>query len=154
MKQKDTALPINDHAYGVAVPEGLHEAIEAERDNLSRAHSLLACLAIAMEYDSGSADGAYYPDVARIARDMVKKSIGALDSLALQRLLAADRIKDESIERPAMKPRRSACGPRAAHYRVIFQPANRRAAALHRRRYTAAFADNVPLVRRVSTGFS
>src|SRR5882762_1478062 len=39
-----------DHVYGVPVPEGLHEAIETERDHLSKAESVLGCLAIAMEY--------------------------------------------------------------------------------------------------------
>src|SRR5476649_1517324 len=38
-----------DHVYGVPVPEGLHEAIENERGNLSRAESVLGCLAISME---------------------------------------------------------------------------------------------------------
>src|SRR6185312_14463880 len=40
------------HAYGVPVPEGLHDAIETERGNLSKAESVLGCLVISMEYES------------------------------------------------------------------------------------------------------
>jgi hypothetical protein len=84
-------------AYGVPVPDGLHEAIEAERSNLAKAESLLACLTIAMEYgDSDCARGPYYPDVAELARDLVRQSINGLDSLTLQRRLARDRVKEGS----------------------------------------------------------
>jgi hypothetical protein len=61
----------------------LLEAIEAERDNLSRAASVLGCLAIAMEHGERGHKGPYYPDVAQIALDMVRKSIGALDPINL-----------------------------------------------------------------------
>jgi hypothetical protein len=57
-----------EHVYGVPVPEGLHEAIETERENLSTAESVLGCLAIAMEYETDSINGPYYPDVAQLAR--------------------------------------------------------------------------------------
>src|SRR6266581_634885 len=49
-------------AYGAPVPEGLHEAIEEERGNLSKAESVLGCLAIAMESEADSVDGPYYPE--------------------------------------------------------------------------------------------
>ena len=68
-----------DDAYGVPVPRGLHEAIEVERDNLSKAHSLLGCLALSMEAEPDPVSGPYYPDIARLARDMVKQSINGLD---------------------------------------------------------------------------
>jgi hypothetical protein len=61
----------------------LLKAIETERDNLSRAESLLGCLTIAMEYGEGTHKGPYYPDVVQIAREMVRKSIGALDPINL-----------------------------------------------------------------------
>jgi hypothetical protein len=84
------------HAYGVPVPEGLHEAIETERGNLAKAESLLGCMVIAMEYETDSVTGPYYPDVARIARDMVRQSINSLDSLTLQQLLLRNKIKDDT----------------------------------------------------------
>jgi hypothetical protein len=84
-----------DHVYGVPVPEALHEAIEMERDNLSKAASVLGCLANSMEYDDDAVDGPYYPDVARLARQLVTQSINALDSLTLQRLLLRDKVKED-----------------------------------------------------------
>ena len=83
-----------EHAYGVPVPEGLHEAIEAERGNLSRAESVLGCLAISMEYDADSVNKPYYPDVAQLARELVRQSINGLDSLVLQQRLLRNKIKE------------------------------------------------------------
>jgi hypothetical protein len=61
----------------------LLKAIETERGNLSRADSLLGCLIIAMEYGETMHKGPYYPDVAQIAHEMVRKSISALDPINL-----------------------------------------------------------------------
>ena len=83
-----------EHAYGVAIPEGLHEAIETERGNLSKAESMLGCLVISMEYDTDSTDKPYYPDVAQLAREMVRRSINGLDSLTLQRRLLRNKVKE------------------------------------------------------------
>jgi hypothetical protein len=83
-----------EHAYGVPVPEGLHEAIEAERGNLSKAESVLGCLAISMEYDADAVNKPYYPDVAQLARELVRQSINGLDSLALQQRLLRNKIKE------------------------------------------------------------
>jgi hypothetical protein len=58
-------------------------AVESERDNLSRAESILGCLKIAMEYGSDTDTRPYYPDVAQIAGEMVRKSIQALDPVNL-----------------------------------------------------------------------
>jgi hypothetical protein len=83
-----------EHPYGVPVPEALHEAIEMERDNLSTAESVLGCLAISMEYEADSVNGPYYPDVAQLARELVRKSINGLDSLTLQQRLLRNKIKE------------------------------------------------------------
>ena len=72
----------------------LLKAIETERDNLSRAESLLGCLKIAMEYGQMTHKGPYYPDVAQIAREMVRKSISALDPINLPSP-SRDKIKEE-----------------------------------------------------------
>jgi hypothetical protein len=85
-----------DHAYGVPVPDGLHEAIEIERGNLSKAESVLGCLAISMEYETDSVNGPYYPDVAEVAREMVRQSINGLDSLVLQQRLLRNKIKESA----------------------------------------------------------
>ena len=83
-----------EHVYGVPVPKGLHDAIETERGNLSKAESVLGCLAIAMEYETDSVNGPHYPDVAQIAQDLVRKSINGLDSLVLQQRLLRNKIKE------------------------------------------------------------
>jgi hypothetical protein len=90
-----------DPVYGVPVPEGLHEAIETERDNLSKAESLLGCLAIAMEYESDTAKGPYYPDVAQLARELVRQSINGLDSVVLEQRLARNKVKEDHAGPPA-----------------------------------------------------
>lgn len=82
-------------AYGVPVPEGLHEAIELERGNLAKAESLLGCMVTSMQYESDSVTAPYYPDVAEIARDLVRRSINGLDSLTLQQRLSRNRVKEE-----------------------------------------------------------
>jgi len=87
------------HAYGVPVPRALHEAIENERGNLSKAESVLGCLVVSMEHNGDSADCAdrpYYPDVAQLARELVKQSINRLDSLVLQKRLARNKIEESS----------------------------------------------------------
>lgn len=86
-------LPSTD-AYGVPVPERLHEAIEIERDNLSKAGSILACMAIAMEYEPDALTGPYYPTVAQTACDLLERSINGLDSVSLKRRLL-NKIEDE-----------------------------------------------------------
>jgi hypothetical protein len=87
----------SSHPYGVPVPQGLYEAIEAERSNLAKAESLLGCLTIALEYgDADSPESPYYPDVAQAARELVRKSINGLDSLTLHQRLARDRVKEET----------------------------------------------------------
>jgi hypothetical protein len=83
-------------AYGVPVPESLHEAIETERGNLAKAESLLGCLIIAMEYGDSESHEPYYPDVAEAALELVRRSINGLDSVTLQRRLESDRVKEES----------------------------------------------------------
>ena len=85
---------LQEHVYGVPVPEGLHEAIEDERGNLSKAESVLGCLAIAMEYEADSVNGPHYPDVAELARELVRQSINGLDSLVLQQRLLRNKIKE------------------------------------------------------------
>jgi hypothetical protein len=77
------------------------KAIESERDNLSRAESLLRCLTIAMEHEGISHKGPYYPDVAEIAREMVRKSISALDPINLPSPLR-NKVKEEFFAEAAV----------------------------------------------------
>ena len=76
--------------------ERLREAIESERENLSKAESVLGCLAIAMEYETVAPSTPYYPDVAQVAREIVRQSIDRLDSLTLRRRMAGREVEEES----------------------------------------------------------
>jgi hypothetical protein len=108
----------SEHAYGVPVPEGLHEAIEIERDNLSKAEALLACMVASMEYHTASLTGPYYPAVAQMARELVDRSINGLDSLVLQQRLRRNKIEEvfcASCDDQAYPLLRPASSGRALH---------------------------------------
>jgi hypothetical protein len=77
----------SEEVYGVPVPESLHEAIELERENLSKVEALLACMVVSMECQSHPLSGPYYPDVVQIARELVERSINRLDPFILKRRL-------------------------------------------------------------------
>jgi len=82
----------------------IDSAVDTLKANLAKAESLLGCLAISMECESESATGPYYPDVAQIAREMVRRSINGLDSLALERALLRNKVKEEHPVRFALAP--------------------------------------------------
>jgi len=94
---RDHKAPTEYPVYGVPVPEALHEAIENERSNLSRAESVLGCLAISMESEPDPLNGPYYPDVAQLARELVRQSINGLDSLTLQKRLLRNKVKESPV---------------------------------------------------------
>ena len=79
---------------GLPFPEGLHEAIEIQRGNLAKAESVLGCLIASMEYEADSDNRPYYPDVAQLARELVRQSINGLDSLVLQKHLLRNKIRE------------------------------------------------------------
>ena len=80
--------------YGVPVPESLHEAIELERDNLSKVEALLACMATSMECQSNLPSSPHYPDVVQVARELVERTIDGLDPFTLKRRLL-NKVEDE-----------------------------------------------------------
>jgi hypothetical protein len=115
------------------------QAIEVERDNLSRAESLLGCLTIAMENEGMSHEGPYYPDVAEMALRMLQKSIRALDPINLPDP-SPDKVKEEffagdasplalarALHVPLLRRQSSALPPRCS-------------LRLHRRDYSRASA--------------
>ena len=94
--QDGTKAQPAEHVYGVPTPEGLYEAIETERGNLTKAESVLGCLMISMDYEDDSVDKPYYPDVVQIARELVRQSINNLDSLVLQQRLLRNKVKEST----------------------------------------------------------
>ena len=85
---------VDESVYGYGYR---HEAIENERSNLSRAESVLGCLAISMESEPDPVNGPYYPDVAQLARELVRQSINGLDSLTLQKRLLRNKVKESPV---------------------------------------------------------
>lgn len=88
--KKRSPQPVNEWS----MPAGLHEAIEIQRGHLARAESVLGCLVTSMEYETESADKPYYPDVAQLARELVRQSINGLDSLMLQQHLLRNKVRE------------------------------------------------------------
>ncbi|MDP8984153.1 MAG: hypothetical protein M3N97_03780 [Pseudomonadota bacterium] len=69
---------------GVRIRVGgrLRDMIQAELGNLGRLESVLRCLAHSMEYQSsGDPESPYYPDIAEVACDLLKRSLVDLDVL-------------------------------------------------------------------------
>jgi hypothetical protein len=84
----------NRHPYGVPVPKGLQEAISAERDNLCKVESLLACMAVSLEYVDDPLRGPYFPPVAELARELVARSIDGLDPGVIRERLLRNKIEE------------------------------------------------------------
>jgi hypothetical protein len=60
----------------------LRDMIQAELGNLGRLESVLRCLAHSMEYQSSDDhELPYYPDIAEVACDLLKRSLADLDVL-------------------------------------------------------------------------
>jgi hypothetical protein len=131
----------------------LFKAIETERDNLSRADSLLGCLKIAMEYGETMHMGPYYPDVAQIAHEMVRKSIGALDPINLPNP-SRDKIKEEFSAQD--------CAPPVAGLRevpllprpIFIAFPRQRSQRLHHRNYSCSLARNASSMDSASANTS
>jgi hypothetical protein len=68
----------------------LVDAIETERARLMKAQAILSCTLVAMECGN-NADAPYYPDVLRLAQELVSQSIDQLDSLRLRPMIHALR---------------------------------------------------------------
>lgn len=114
------------------------EAIEIERDNLSRAQSLLGCLQAALEYAQVDHKGPYYPDLVLMAASMVRKSINALDPINLPSP-ARDKVREEFFARDAALLLMVHAEKPLLPQRVCTAP-RRRALRLHRRNYSRALA--------------
>jgi hypothetical protein len=84
----------NRHEYGVPVPKRLQKAIQAERDNLCKAESLLACMVVSLEYRDDPLHGPYFPAVAQLARELVARSIDGLDPGVLRERLLRNKIEE------------------------------------------------------------
>jgi hypothetical protein len=92
--KRSASDPFAESADGGRIPDALSQTIEAERENLLKAETVLACLVISMQYESDLTPKPYYPDVAQIARQLIRQAINGLDSLNLDRCLSRNRIEE------------------------------------------------------------
>jgi hypothetical protein len=116
------------------------EAIETERDNLSRAQSLLGCMKLAIEYAEVNHKGPYYPDLVQMASDIVRKSINALDPINLPSP-SRDKVREEFLASDsALLLVAHAEVPLLRHR--VFTPPRRGSLRIHRRNYSRASARN------------
>lgn len=67
----------------IPVPPRLRPFLESERDSLEIAQSLLECIAHSMDQAEHPLLGPYYPDVARLASNLIKQRTKNLDELLL-----------------------------------------------------------------------
>jgi hypothetical protein len=131
----------------------LLKAIETERGNLSRADSLLGCLIIAMEYGETMHKGPYYPDVAQIAHEMVRKSISALDPIHLPNP-SRGKVKEEfsfkDLAPPVAVLHEMPLLPRP----ILTAFPRQRSLRLHRRNYSRSLASNASSMDSASVNIS
>ena len=70
------------------MPNRLERAIDVERRRLSKAQSILGCLAVALETPTAhTSNGLDFGQVAEVVRDLVNSSIERLDSVNLAKIL-------------------------------------------------------------------
>jgi hypothetical protein len=77
------------------------DAIETERARLMTAEAILHCVVIAMDEDDGnSKDAPHYQSAVDVARELVTRTIGRLDSVRIGPMvgIAGMRRKDEVEE--------------------------------------------------------
>jgi hypothetical protein len=75
--------PEDPRQTAIAVPGQLRPFLESERDSLVKVQSLLECIAHSMDHADHPVLGPYYPDVARLASDLIKQRTRNLDELLL-----------------------------------------------------------------------
>jgi len=94
--QRDTETQAESVCVGNALnPERIWSIIDDERMRLMKAHSILQCVAIAMEAEQVCAsDGPYWPSVIESALEMINESLRRLDGpKSLLRAFASDQNK-------------------------------------------------------------
>jgi hypothetical protein len=79
---------VRANRYRCVIPNRLELAIDVERRQLSKAQSILGCLAVALEAPTThTSEGLDFRQVAEVARDLVNSSIERLDSVNLSKVL-------------------------------------------------------------------
>lgn len=96
--RQDRLAPKNRSSEAGFLPAEVVAAIELERDNLSKAESVLACMAVSLKFDTDPLRGPYYPAVAQVVRELVARSIDRLEPMVMARRLRDKVEEDESLQ--------------------------------------------------------
>ena len=99
-RSRSTPKPLSTATF-----DALEDAIDEERGRLMRAHSLLNCIAIAMDAeDISPGSGPHYPTLIETARDLVNESINRLDSVNLGRKPGKTKLDEDDDGNPYPGP--------------------------------------------------
>jgi hypothetical protein len=86
-----------ERVFRIRVRGRLQEMIRVQLSNLGKAESVLRCLALSMDCQPLEHGSPYYPDVAEVVGDLVKRSLVDLDTLydgrLPEQLMAAPKIE-------------------------------------------------------------
>jgi hypothetical protein len=96
--RQDRLAPKNRSPEAGFLPAEVVAAIELERDNLSKAESVLACMAVSLKFDTDPLRGPYYPAVAQVVRELLGRSIDRLEPMVMARRLRDKVEEDESLQ--------------------------------------------------------
>jgi hypothetical protein len=91
--KRNTTNRVKEPVYGVGVLKSLHDAIESERGRLLKAESIVRCLKISLESETSLIDGPYYPDIAEMARELIRQAFNGLDLVNLDNSVVRGRIQ-------------------------------------------------------------
>jgi hypothetical protein len=95
MRAKPALPPPPPSVYGVpGIPEALHEVIEAQRDNIGNALSVLQCLSLAMDAVGVPLDGPFFPAAVQAVVEMLARTVDALDPSNVEQRLTMPEALD------------------------------------------------------------
>ena len=97
-RSSSTTADVSDDRIASATAatcDEIQDAIEDERSRLMTAEALLHCIVIALnDHDGDAAHGPDYHTLVALARDLVRRSIDALDSMRLRPALPNRRAQE------------------------------------------------------------
>ena len=76
------------------IPEALREVIEAQRDNIGNALSVLQCLSLAMDAVEVPFDGPFFPAAVQAVVEMLARTVDALDPSNVEQRLTVSEALD------------------------------------------------------------
>lgn len=101
-KARSVSHPTKSANKSAAIPslDDLEDGIEEERARLMQAHSILSCVAIAMDAEEVSpGEGPHYPTLIEKACDLINESISRLDTIHLGRVKQSQKgVLDDDYE--------------------------------------------------------